>query len=391
MRDFSQTLNRFDTCSLKWNVMKNELPMWVADMDFQVAKEITEALHKVLQHGIFGYTVVPELYFESIMTWWQRRYCFAMQRQWLLFARGVIPAISCIIRHFTDEGDSVLLQSPVYHVFYRCIEENQREVLNNALLYRNGDYEIDFEDLEEKLSATRTKVFLLCSPHNPIGKVWDKEILRKIGHLCAKHKVLVVADEIHCDITAPFVRYIPFASIDSLCAAHSITTLSAGKSFNIADLHTACLVVPNSDIRRKMLRALQKEHAHSSNIFGLQACIAAYTQCEYWLESLVQYIEENKTTLQDFIATHLPYLRVVHSNATYLAWINYSQIPSKDSESIENFCEILRRETGLYVSKGSDFGENGKGFLRMNLATSRERLEDGLRRLQAGCHFIESR
>lgn len=387
MYDFSKTLDRFNTCSLKWNVAKSELPMWVADMDFQVAKEIIDALQKVLHHGIFGYSIVPELYFESIMAWWQRRYDFVMQRQWLLFARGVIPAISCIIRHFTDIGDSVLLQSPVYHVFYQCIRENKREILNNALLYRNGEYEIDFDDLEEKLSATRTKIFLLCSPHNPIGKIWNKETLQRIGHLCAKYEVLVVADEIHCDITAPSMRYIPFASIDSVCAAHSITTLSAGKSFNIADLHTACLVIPNVDIRRKMIKALQREHVHTPNIFGLQACIAAYTRCEYWLESLVEYIEENKKILRNFIDIYLPYLQVVPSNATYLAWIDYSQMPFMQSENMESFCDMLRSETGLYVSNGIIFGENGKGFLRMNLATSRERLEDGLRRLQAGYHL----
>lgn len=384
MHNFSESINRFDTCSLKWNVSNNELPMWVADMDFQVASEISHALQKVLNHGVFGYTVVPELYYESIISWWHRRYDFAMQRQWLLFARGVIPSISCIIRHFSRAGDSILLQSPVYHIFYQCIRDNDRKILINDLVYSNGCYEMDFDDLEHKLSMPNTKIFILCSPHNPIGKTWDKEVLQRIGHLCAKYEVLVISDEIHCDITSPSIRYTPFASIDAICANNSITTLSAGKSFNIADLHSACLVIPNANIRKDMLKAMHKEHVHNANIFGLQACITAYNHCEYWLESLVNYIEENKLILKDFVRNNIPYVHVVESDATYLAWIDFSMIPHKKSEDIDKFCDFLRNKTGLYVSNGLDFGNNGRGFLRLNLATSMERVEDGLHRLKEG-------
>lgn len=379
--------SRFDSHSLKWGVSKRELPMWVADMDFQVAKEIRQALQEVVDHGILGYSLVPEALFESMIAWWQRRYAFSFQREWMVFSRGVLPSISCLIRCFSAPGDGVLVQSPVYHMFYQCINDTKREVVDSPLIWRDGGYEIDFDCLEKQLEKPSTKIFLLCNPHNPIGKIWDKDSLQKIGHLCQKHGVLVIADEIHCDITTPNLRYIPFASVDSICANNSITLLSPGKSFNVADLHIGMVVAPDASKRRAAMQALQAEQCQTANIFGIKGALAAYTHCDYWLDSLLEYIDESREVVRDFIDAHIPGLRLIPSKATYLLWMDYSKIPGVKVDNNDSFCDLLREKTGLYVSKGSGFGANGVGFLRMNIATSRDNLLDGLQRLKAGASF----
>lgn len=378
--DFSKLTNRYHTNSLKWDVNKDELPMWVADMDFEVAPEIIEALHERVNHGIFGYNIVSDEYFESIQNWWLKRHHYQIEKEWMMFCTGVVPAISSIVRKMTTVGENVLIQSPVYNIFYNSILNNGRHVLSSDLVYDGQEYHIDFDDLEKKLSLPQTTLMILCNPHNPIGKIWDQETLIKIGNLCAKHHVIVVSDEIHCDITAPDYEYIPFASVSETNLMNSITCIAPTKAFNLAGLQTACIVVPNPVLRHKVNRGINTDEVAEPNSFAVCATIAAFEKGETWLDELRVYIENNKQTAIQFIEEHLPQLHVIPTQATYLLWIDCSHVCDNSVDLVES----IRQTTGLYVSDGLEYGENGKCFIRLNVACSLERLNDGLQRLQKG-------
>ncbi|MDO4557054.1 MAG: aminotransferase class I/II-fold pyridoxal phosphate-dependent enzyme, partial [Lachnospiraceae bacterium] len=243
--DFGKMTQRQGTGSLKWDVAKEELPMWVADMDFETCPEVIDALSERVSHGIFGYNVVTDEYYQSIEDWWSRRHNFVMDKEWMMFCTGVVPAISSIVRKMTTVGENILIQSPVYNIFYNSILNNGRHVLSSDLVYDGNEYHIDFEDLEKKLAMPQTTMMILCNPHNPIGKIWSRETLDRIGQLCAKYNVLVVSDEIHCDIVAPDKEYIPFASVSEVNLMNSITCIAPTKAFNLAGLQTSCIIVPN--------------------------------------------------------------------------------------------------------------------------------------------------
>lgn len=375
--DFSKLTNRWHTDSLKWDVKDNELPMWVADMDFETAPEIIEALHQRVNHGIFGYNIVPDEYFESIQNWWLKRHHYHIEKDWMMFCTGVVPAISSIVRKITTVGENVLIQSPVYNIFYNSILNNGRHVLSSDLIYDGYDYHIDFDDLERKLSLPQTTMMILCNPHNPIGKIWNHETLKRIGELCAKHHVIVVSDEIHCDITSPQSEYIPFASVSQTNLMNSITCIAPTKAFNLAGLQTACIVVPNPVLYHKVNRGINTDEVAEPNSFAICATMAAFNQGEAWLNELREYIEMNKQIVVEFIEHYLPQLHVVPSKATYLLWIDCSDI-CNDSVELVN---MIRKATGLYLSDGLEYGENGRHFIRMNVACPRQRLNDGLQRL----------
>lgn len=378
--DFSKLTNRYHTNSLKWDVNKDELPMWVADMDFETAPEIIEALHERVNHGIFGYNIVSDEYFESIQNWWLKRHHYQIEKEWMMFCTGVVPAISSIVRKMTTVGENVLIQSPVYNIFYNSILNNGRHVLSSDLVYDGQEYHIDFDDLEKKLSLPQTTLMILCNPHNPIGKIWDQETLIKIGNLCAKHHVIVVSDEIHCDITAPDYEYIPFASVSETNLMNSITCIAPTKAFNLAGLQTACIVVPNPVLRHKVNRGINTDEVAEPNSFAVCATIAAFEKGQTWLDELRAYIENNKQIAIQFIEEHLPQLHVIPTQATYLLWIDCSLVCDNSVDLVES----IRQTTGLYVSDGLEYGENGKCFIRLNVACSLERLNDGLQRLQKG-------
>lgn len=378
--NFSKTTNRFNSNSLKWNVKKEELPMWVADMDFETTPEIIEAIKKKVDLGIFGYTIVPDEYYLAISKWWSTRHNFNIEKEWILFCTGVVPAISSIVRKMTNLGDNVLIQSPVYNIFYNSIINNNRKIISSDLSFDGENYYIDFEDLEKKLSNPSTTLMILCNPHNPIGKVWDKETLRRIGELCLKHNVLVLSDEIHCDLTYEDNTYTPFASISSEIAQNSITCIAPTKTFNLAGLQTSSIIIPNEDIRKKVNRGINTDEVAEPNAFAIEATIAAFTKGEPWLEELIKHLSNNKKLVQQFIAKELPQLNLINSQATYLLWIDCNDITS-DSEEL---CRYIRESTGLYLSSGTAYGANGNGFIRMNIACSKERLKDGLFRLKKG-------
>lgn len=376
--DFDIQIDRRGTNSLKWEVGEKELPLWVADMDFKTAPEIIEAIKQRAEHGVFGYSTLPEEWYASIIHWWNRRHSFEIQRDWLAFCTGVVPAVSSIIRKLTNIGENVLIQTPVYNIFFNSIRNNGRNVLESPLKYKKGSYSVDFEDLERRLSDPQTTMMLLCNPHNPIGKIWDKETLERIGELCLKHHVIVVSDEIHCDLTEPGCDYIPFASVSESCRDNSVTCLSPTKAFNLAGLHTAAVMVPNEALRHKVVRALNTDEIAEPNAFAVQAAVAAFTKGEAWLLALRDYISENRKYVQNFLDDELPQLELVPSQATYLLWIDCGSLLGDAGE----FARMLRENTGLYLSAGAKYGGNGDRFLRMNIACPKKTLEDAMERLK---------
>ena len=376
--DFDKLTDRRGTGSLKWDVPHGELPMWVADMDFETAPEIIRALQERAVHGIFGYHVVTEDWYEAYRSWWERRHQLEMEKEWLIFCTGVVPAISSTVRKLTTVGENVLIQTPVYNIFFNSIRNNGRNVLESPLVYKNGEYSIDFADLEEKLADPQTTLMLLCNPHNPIGKIWDSETLARIGELCGKHHVLVLSDEIYCDLTDPEYRYIPFASVSRACRDNSITCLAPTKAFNLAGLQTAAVMVPNPVLRHKLNRGLNTDEVAEPNAFAVAAAVAAFDQGEEWLEDLRHYLWENKQYVRKFIGERLPEIRVVPSDATYLLWLDCSLITG-DGGALAAF---IRRDSGLYLTEGEEYGEPGKRFIRLNTACPRERLREGLERLE---------
>lgn len=380
--DFDKVNDRRNTTSEKWNVKENELPMWVADMDFQTAPEILEAMHKSLDGGIFGYQYVPDEYYQAVADWFEKEHNFRPDTEWMLFSTGVIPSISAVIRHFTDVGDNILLQEPNYNSFYGVIEHNGRNVTNSELIYENGTYEVDWKDLEDKLSDPQTTVMLVCNPHNPTGHIWSKETLTKIGKLAKKHDVLIIADEIHGDISMPGHSYVPFSSLDAEVSENSISLVSPTKTFNLAQLHASTIIVPDKNIRARVERALSIDDQIEPGILAIDGTIAAYTKGHEWLAGLKQYVSDNRQLLSDYVAKNIPELSVIKSDATYLAWIDCTKV-TNDSAELNDF---IRQETGLYLAEGTKYRGNGNQFLRMNLATNKSRVQDGLERLEHGVH-----
>jgi len=383
--DFGALTDRRNTNSLKWDVDENVLPMWVADMDFKTAPEVIEAIQEKVAKGILGYTIVPDAWYQAISNWWERKHHFKIDKEWLIFCTGVVPAVSSAVRKMTSVGENVLVQTPVYNIFFNSIVNNGRNVVENKLLYDGKQYSIDFEDLENKLSDPETTMMILCNPHNPIGKVWDKATLERIGEMCYKHHALVLSDEIHCDLTDTQHEYIPFASVSKVCAKNSITCIAPTKAFNIAGLQTAAVVVLDEVLRHKMNKALNTDEVAEPNAIAMEATIAAFTKGEEWLNELRSYIEENRKFAEKFVESELPELHLVLAHATYLLWVDCSGI-TQDTICL---CQLLCSETGLYVTAGESYGETGRGFIRINMACPRERLEDGLTRLKKGIELFE--
>ena len=282
--DFDYTPSRWNTFSLKWDIKPNELPMWVADMDFETAPEVKEAMIKRAEHGIYGYSIIPEEFFSSIQSWWKKRHHVEWKREWMIYSSGIVAAISSIVRRFIKKGDSVLIQSPVFNIFYNSILNNQGTVLSNDLVYKDGKYSIDFTDLEEKLSLESTKMMILCNPHNPVGKIWSVEELTRIATLCKKYNVLLLSDEIHCEFVRPGLHYNSLGSLDSDLLDNVIMLVAASKTFNLAGLQSACVIVPNERIRKIVDRGLNTDEVAEPNAFSMIANIAAFTYGEKWVE-----------------------------------------------------------------------------------------------------------
>lgn len=378
--DFDAPVNRRNTNSLKWDVAENELPMWVADMDFQTAPEVREAIIKRAEHGVFGYAVIPDEWYEAYTDWWGKRHSFLMEKEWLIFSTGVVPIISSVVRKLTTPAEKVVIQTPVYNIFFNSILNNGRQVLESPLVYDGKEYHVDFKALEERLADKQTSLMILCNPHNPIGKIWDKETLAKIGELCYKHSVTVISDEIHCDITEPGKSYVPFASVSEICRENSITCIAPTKTFNLAGLQTAAAVVPNGALRHKVWRGLNTDEVAEPNAFAAEAAVAAFSNGEPWLEELKKYLSCNKKYVRDFIEREHPQIKVVPSEATYLLWLDCQSV----CEDAERLTSHIRKQTGLYLSEGGQFGGNGRSFIRLNAACPMSVLKDGMNRFKKG-------
>lgn len=383
---FDRQVERRNTGSLKWDVPDGELPMWVADMDFETAPEIRAVIMERAEHGIFGYTVIPEEWNQAYIGWWAKRHGFVMEKEWLIFCTGVVPAISSIVRKLTTPGENVLIQTPVYNIFFNSILNNGRNVLESPLIYNGGAYQMDFADLERKLADPQTTMMILCNPHNPVGKIWDKETLARMGELCWKHHVIVVSDEIHCDLTEPGMGYIPFASVSEKCRENSIICIAPTKAFNLAGIQTAAVAVPNEVLRHKVWRGLNTDEVAEPNVFAIGAAVTAFAKGGTWLDALRNYISENRRLAADFIRENIPNIKAVPSQATYLLWLDCHRVIGCDAE----LCRYIRETTGLYLSEGSQYGKAGEGFLRMNLACQKSKLHDGLERLQKGAAGYET-
>lgn len=385
MYDFDFINDRRNTASLKWDVADGELPMWVADMDFKTSPEIIAALEKRVKHGIFGYSDVTDEWYNAYIDWWKNRHSFEMQREWLIFCTGVIPAISSIVRKLTTPAEKVVIMTPVYNIFFNSILNNGRQVSESRLRFDGHSYKIDFDDLEKKLSDPQASMMILCNPHNPTGMIWDSETLGRIGDMCRKNNVIVVSDEIHCDLTDPNRAYVPFAYVSENCRENSITCIAPTKAFNIAGLQTAAVSVPNPVLRHRVWRGLNTDEAAEPNAFAVTAAVAAFTEGEPWLDELRSYIFENKQTALSFIKNNIDGIHAVPSGATYLLWLYCGKI----TDSSSRLAEHIRSKTGLFLSAGEQFGGDGNLFLRMNIACPRSVLNDGLNRLKRAVELFK--
>lgn len=372
--NFDSLIDRKGTNSVKWDLKKNALAMWVADMDFELAPCIQNALQKRLKHPVFGYNLIPPQFYESIVWWWQTYHKVKIDKNSLVFSSGVVPAISAMIRVLSQKGDKILVQSPVYHIFFNIIKDNDRVVVENKLAYKNGVYSVNFKDLEKKLSQEKPALMILCNPHNPVGKVFSKDELTQINKLCKKYGTIIISDEIHCDIVQKPFAYTSLLSVDE----NALVTLSATKSFNLAGLCGSFSVIKNKNLRRQIQKEFGKSGIESANSFIIDANIAAFSkQGRAWLDAMNEYVAENKAFAYEFIEQNTP-CRVVRAESLYMIWI---ECFCKDSKELANF---LLDTQQLFLSSGKDFRGNGKGFLRLNLACPKSTLKEGLVRFAEG-------
>lgn len=377
--DFDEIVDRRNTGSEKWDGgnVEGVLPMWVADMDFRTAPCVIEALRSRVGHGVFGYEHVPDSYYDALVGWFSRRHGWLMKREWVIYTSGVVPAVSAIIKAMTSPGDKVLVQTPVYNCFFSSIRNNGCLLEDNRLVYADGTYTIDFEDFERKAADPSVKVFLLCNPHNPAGRVWTSDELRRMGDICLKHNVFVISDEIHCDLVMPGYKYTPFASLSEEFLMNSATCSAPTKTFNIAGLQIANITAANDSVRRRIDKAININEVCDVGVFGVTALTAAYTGGEEWLDQLICYIKGNYDSLRDFLASNIPQIQAVRLEGTYLVWLDCSVL-GKSSETITG--ELLSQKK-LWLNSAGMYGEHERSFVRMNIACPRSVMLKGLQLL----------
>lgn len=383
--DFSRPTDRRGTDSYKWDSAPEAdiIPLWVADMDFETFPAITEALQRRVAHGIFGYTRVPEAYYEAVCRWFDKRHGWHINREDIIYTSGVVPAVSAVIKALTLPGDQVIVQGPVYNCFFSSIRNNGCEMVSNSLIYNKEElrYEIDFDDLERKLKHERARLMLLCNPHNPGGRVWTRDELTRVAELCRKYGVRVVSDEIHCELTLYDNEYVPFGSLPDELSRGSITCCSPSKAFNTAGLQIANIVCRDAEVRNRIDRAININEVCDVNPFGVIALQAAYSDEGYeWLTQLRAYISANYDLLCERFARELPKCKVMRMEGTYLAWIDCSELHIS-SDEIE---EMLMHENKVWVNAGSMYGAEGAAFIRINMACTSELLNEGITRIVNG-------
>ena len=378
--DFDEIVDRSNTSSEKWDFLKETfgyddvLPLWVADMDFLSPPQVIDALVKRAKHGVYGYTGLTDSYYDSVIRWYERRYKWSIRKEWIVFTPGVIPAVDFAIRAFTVPRDKVIVQTPVYYPFFQAIESNEREVLENPLILKDGRYEMDFEDLEKKVKDSKARMLILCSPHNPVGRVWTRDELTRLGKICLSNGILVISDEIHSDIRYPGIIHTSFAAISDEFANNSITCTSASKTFNLAGLQISNIMIPNDRLRQGFLSTIEKTGMNLPNSFAGIAVQTAYNECEEWLDELLDYLKGNLEFLKYFIKTKIPEVKVIDPEGTYLVWLDFREI-EPDPEKLQN---LLLKEAKVAFNIGNVFRTGGAGFERVNIACPRATLNTAL-------------
>ena len=381
--NFDEIIDRKNTSCLKYDFAAERgypadiLPFWVADMDFRAPAPVIAAIKERADHGIFGYTQVKDDYFAVLENWFRTRHNWAIERRDLIVTPGVVFAVAAAIRTFTNPNDSVLIQPPVYYPFANMIRQNDRTLIDNPLHLRNGHYEIDFEDFEQKIVAHKIKLFILCSPHNPVGRVWTRAELEQLAAICLRHNVIVVADEIHEEFVRPGFRHIPFATLSEEAAAITVTCTSPSKTFNLAGLQISNIFIRNEELRRRFKEELSRTGYDEPNTLGLAGAKAAYEHGAAWHTQLLAYLEENHVRAKEFIATHLPKVKLIEPEGTYLLWLDFSAYGLTD----EALNEKIIRDAHLWLDDGPIFGAGGSGFQRINIACPWATLEQGLKNL----------
>ena len=374
--DFDEVVERRGTNCVKWDESPSDdvIPLWVADMDFRVAPAIQNALERRVAHGVFGYNIVPESYYEAVISWFRRRHQWEIQRQWILYTTAVVPAMSCVIKALTMPGEKVLILSPAYNCFFSSIRNNGCEVLESPLKAVGDTFEIDWQDFEAKCADEKTTLFLLCNPHNPSGRVWTKNELQRMYDICHQHDVKVASDEIHCELIMPGQQFVPFGTITDDCVVMN----SPSKNFNTAGLQIANIICSHPSWRRRIDRAININEVCDVNPFGIVALEAAYNESEDWIDELCQYLWGNYTVLRDFIGNNIPQWKVCRLEGTYLPWVDISAMGITSQE----LCDRLLRDAKVWINPGTMYGpKTGEGYVRLNIATQRSRLVEALNRV----------
>ncbi len=382
--NFDEVIDRKGTNSLKYDFAaekgKSEdiLPLWVADMDFRTVPEVIERLDECVKHGIFGYSNSKAEYFNAVADWFKYNFNWNVKEEWLIKTPGIVFAVAVAVRAFTNEGDSIIIQRPVYYPFGQVIESNKRKVVNNPLKLIDGHYEIDFDDFESKIVNNNVKLFIMCSPHNPVGRVWKEWELRKIGDICIKHNVIVVSDEIHCDFVYPGNKHIVFSSLGKEYENITVTCTAPSKTFNLAGLQVSNIFVSNCELREKFKNSLKATGYDELNTLAIAACQTAYEKGGEWLNELREYIKGNLDFARDFINNNIPEIKLIEPEGTYLIWIDMRSLNMSSEERLD----LIENRAKLWLDNGEMFGEEGEGFERINIACPRKTLKRALEQLK---------
>lgn len=403
--DFDTEVNRQGTGAVKWEVIqdpdnpsqwiqtdayfgeKRKLPMWVADMDFSCPEPILKALQERVRHGIFGYTQPDEAYYRALIAWMRRRQEWNVEREWVVITHGVVPALHMLVRSFVPPGKKVLVQRPVYYPFFSAIERNAAGIVSNSLVLDGGRYRMDFDDLERKAADPDVTLAILCSPHNPVGRIWSAEELRTFGEICLSHGVMVVADEIHGDLVYPGGRFTPYGSLGHQLADNAVICTAPSKTFNLAGLQTSNIIIPNRTIRENFQTALRANGIFGVNPFGMVACRTAYEEGEAWLEQLIGYLHGNLCAMMDIFRDHIPQVPVIKPDGTYLVWFDCRAL-GLDQGALR---DLMLNKAGVFLDEGYIFGHEGKGFERINIACPRSVLTEAAQRIAGAVQSLVSK
>ncbi len=382
--NFDEIVPRKKTACVKYDLLQeyfgseNLIPMWVADMDFRTPGFIVNAIRERASHEIYGYSFRTTGYEQALIAWFQRRHGWQIRKEWLSFSPGVVPALNLIVMEFTEPGDEIIVQPPVYFPFFSAVENHGRKLILNRLIFEKGRYYINFKDFKSKISK-RTRMLILSNPHNPVGRAWKSDELHQLAAICLKHNMLILSDEIHCDLALPPAKHVITASLSEEIAMQTITTVAPSKTFNLAGLSTSAVICPSQALKQRYDKILDQVHVGSGNIFGTVAAQAAYLYGDAWLDQLLVYVKDNFRYTYDFLENFLPFIKPVPLEATYLLWLDCRNAGFNSDEELKTF---MIQKAGLALSEGASFGSGGEGFMRMNLACPRSVLIKALNQLR---------